>query len=267
VDDAELVNPGKAESEKRKMETELPALNETAAEKLRGILNWEYPHAAATKRKAKASVTELRRAAEELDDEAEPVFNPLRWNPSNRKSQIGNQKLSAADFGTAHHKFLQHFTLEKTGELAAEAERLVRGNYLSADEGAVLDFPALASFWNSPLGKDIQANAEYVRRELPFTARFSPAELAAITGAKAEAGLENEFIIVQGVADLAVLLPQEIWLVDFKTDTVRQGELAEKVKSYTPQLQLYAAALEKIFARKVTRRALHFLAARRTEMI
>jgi hypothetical protein len=43
--------------------------------------------------------------------------------------------------------------------------------------------------------------------------------------------------------------------------------LTEKIKTYTPQLQLYAAALGKIFSRKVSRRALHFLAARRTAEI
>jgi len=267
VDDAELAETGKAESGKRKAESKLPALDEAAAEKLRAILNWKYPNAAATKRKAKASVTELRRAAEELDDEAEPVFTPPAWAGQKRKAESGKRKLSAADLGTAHHKFLQHFTLEKTGELAAEAERLERENYLSADERTVLDLAALTSFWNSPLGKNIQAHAENVRRELPFTARFSPAEIAGITGEKTAGGLENEFIIVQGVADLVVLRPAEIWLVDFKTDDLRAEELAGKIKTYTPQLRLYATALEKIFQRQVTLRALHFLTARRTEII
>jgi len=64
-----------------------------------------------------------------------------------------------------------------------------------------------------------------------------------------------------------VLLPEEIWLVDFKTDEVGQGGLPEKVKSYAPQLKLYAAALEKIFSRQVTLRALHFLPLRRTEKV
>jgi ATP-dependent helicase/nuclease subunit A len=70
-----------------------------------------------------------------------------------------------------------------------------------------------------------------------------------------------------GVADLLVLLPQEIWLVDFKTDEFGEAELPAKIKTYTPQLQLYAAALEKIFARKVTLKALYFLTLRRTEEV
>ena len=42
--------------------------------KTRTMLTWEYPFAAATQRAAKSSVTALRRQAEELDDEAEPIF-------------------------------------------------------------------------------------------------------------------------------------------------------------------------------------------------
>jgi ATP-dependent helicase/nuclease subunit A len=61
-----------------------------------------------------------------------------------------------------------------------------------------------------------------------------------------------------------VLLPEEIWLVDFKTDEIRKDELPDRIKAYTPQLKLYAIALEKIYSRPVTTRWLHFLAARTT---
>jgi ATP-dependent helicase/nuclease subunit A len=248
------------------------------AEKLRARLEWEYPFKAATRRKAKSSVTELRLAAEELDEEAEPVFRfqvstkrlarTLAPPPQNLKSEIRNPKLSAAEAGTAHHKFLQHFALENANSIAAletEARRLEREKILSADERAVLDLDALADFWNSPAGGKIRAQPpDLVKRELPFTARFSPAELAEITGAKKETGLENEFVAVQGVADLVVLLPKEIWLVDFKTDQVRADELAEKGKTYKPQLKLYARALGKIYSKPVTHAWLHFLAVRKT---
>ena len=105
--------------------------------------------------------------------------------------------------------------------LQAEAERLEREKVLSAEEREVLDLEAVAAFWNSDAGQKIRQQAANVKRELAFTAKFSPAELSEIAGTKSEAGLENEFIVVQGVADLVVLLPDEIWLVDFKTDEVR----------------------------------------------
>ncbi len=256
---------------------ELPALDETKAERLRARLSWEYPHAAATRRAAKSSVTALRRMAGEMEDEAEPVFKyqdsarklaRMSAPPGQkRKAESGKRKLSAAEAGAMHHKFLQFVSIQGAMDLqslAAEARRLEREKILSAEERAALDVEAVADFWNSETGAKIRKHGAFVERELPFTAKFSPAELAEILGRKPEAGLEQEFVVVQGVADLAVLLPEEIWLVDFKTDAVRARELPEKAKMYEPQLKLYAAALGKIYSRPVTKRWLHFLALRRT---
>ena len=229
---------------------------------LESRLKWSYPFVPATRHKAKSSVTALRREAEELSEEAEMLFEPAQTVPTpRRKPATTGVKLSAAEIGAAHHKFMQHVALEQTEHLAEEAERLAQGNYLSAAERAVLDLDALGAFWNSPLGRKIRAHAPAVRREMPFTARFSPRELSLVTGRPADAALENELVIVQGVADLIVLRPEEIWLVDFKTDDVSGRNLPEKVRLYEPQIRLYAAALKKIFARKVTVRALHFLVA------
>jgi len=154
--------------------------------------------------------------------------------------------------------------LATPADLAAEADRLAQGNFLTAGERAVLDLAALAQFWNSPLGCDLRAHAGQVRRELPFTVRFTPAKVAAITGQPPAGDLAGEFLIVQGAADLVVLLAKEIWLVDFKTDHTDPARQPAKVKTYTPQVNLYAAALAKIFQRPVTRKHLHFFATQQT---
>ncbi len=243
-------------------------LDDATLKRLRTMLLWKYPFVAATKRAAKSSVTALRRqAADELDDEAEPPFAPPRFA---RPIKPARGKLSAAETGSAHHKFLQHLALENANDAAvlqSEAARLKRDGVLSADECAVLDLDAVAAFWQSDPGLRIRANAANVRRELAFTARFSPQELGEIIGAKPEAGLENEFVVVQGVADLAVVLPEEIWLVDFKTDDVRPAELPAKIKIYTPQLNLYARALAKIYSRPVSACWLHFFLQNRSALI
>jgi len=82
-----------------------------------------------------------------------------------------------------------------------------------------------------------------------------------------DGSLDGETVVVQGVADLVVLSPKEIWLVDFKTDDVRAKDLPEKTEFYSPQLKLYARALERIYSRPVTSCWLHFLAARKTVSI
>lgn len=75
---------------------------------------------------------------------------------------------------------------------------------------------------------------------------------------------DDDFVVVHGVADLAVILPAAIWLVDFKTDQFPARELADKTAAYAPQLQLYAFALSRIYRRPVTERWLHFLSAGQT---
>ncbi|HEV2319815.1 MAG TPA: 3'-5' exonuclease [Verrucomicrobiae bacterium] len=242
------------------------AVAEASADaKLKEIAQWKYPFEAATRRAAKTSVTALRREA--TDEEADQPF-PWAREVTRRVSQSDPAiKLSAADKGVAHHKFLQHFAFESATDLnsfVAEASRLQRENYLLADEAAVLDLESLLDFWTSRLGRAICANASSVRREVAFTAGFAPAELDEMLRQERGTGLNDEMIVVQGVVDLAVFLPNEIWVVDFKTDEVSAKDLPEKIVSYSPQLKLYARALEKIYARKVTDCRLHFLAAKKT---
>jgi ATP-dependent exoDNAse (exonuclease V) beta subunit len=64
--------------------------------------------------------------------------------------------------------------------------------------------------------------------------------------------------------DLAVVGPEEIWVLDFKTDHFAEQELEAKVRLYRPQLTLYARAIARIYGRPVTRRRLHFFAVGRT---
>lgn len=245
--------------------------NPAVLEQLRSVIEWEYPFAAATNRAAKTSVTALRRMAEESDEEAEQKFSGSSFQPpAGRRAKARAQarpegkKLSAAEIGTAHHKFLQHCDFARAGDvsvLRAESARLADEGFLSADEVAALDLTALAGFWAGPIGRKICGHAAVTKRELPFTARFAPAELDEITGVATGKNSGDDFVVVQGVADLVVFLPEEIWLLDFKTDAVSAPEMEAKTAEYAPQLKLYAMALSRIYRKPVTERWLHFLAA------
>ena len=218
-------------------------------------LTGQYPFAAASEQAAKVSVSTLRREAAEQDEEDAQPWTAPAFKTSRNKN-------AAAETGTAHHKFLQFVALETAGDAAAlalQAQRLEQAGVLSAEQIRVLDFPALAAFWQSELGRAICARPAEVRRELAFTARFSLSEISGVTGQPVAAGLADEFVVVQGVADLAVIGEKEIWLVDFKTDNVSRAELAGHVIKYQPQLQLYALALARIHAKPVTQCWLYFL--------
>lgn len=191
---------------------------------------------------------------------SQPSATPRRGTSADRRG--------AVELGNAHHRFLQLVRLDRTAsiaELLQEAHRLQEQARLSAQEVAVLDFEAMAGFWNSDLGRRISARPDLVQRELAFTARFSPSELALLLGQPADPTLQDEFIVAQGVVDLAVVMPQAIWLLDFKTDKVpaqATDAVADKIKEYSPQLNLYAAALERIYRRPVAECWLYFLSSR-----
>ena len=178
-------------------------------------------------------------------------------------------KLSAAEIGTAHHAFLQHVLLDSVGDvesLACEIERLVVERVLSRAEADVLDMNSLVQFWSSSVGQEIRSQAAYVRRELPFTMRMEVGEmnrLLKVESAEYRGGA-GDFVVVQGVADLVVVLMDELWLLDFKTDDVRADKLVDKLKQYEPQLRIYAEALERIHKKPVTKCWLHFLRAQKT---
>ncbi len=242
-------------------------------QKLYGRLAWQYPHAAATHEPAKTSVSLLRRRLlDETEAEARPLFKFQIEHPKSRMQGFDGRlstRLSAPEIGIAHHNFLRLVSLERTGtlaELEQEARRMQEEGMLSPVEVSHLDLAALAAFWQSDTGTKIRSRAKQVRRELPFTARFSPDELPR-TNTETSGSLEGEFVVVQGIADLVVLLPEEIWLVDFKTDQFEKSALADKVKLYEPQLRLYALALGRVYRRPVNRLQLYFLALQQTVLL
>ncbi len=245
-----------------------PASSEIADLKAR--LAWTYPHVAATAETAKTSVTALRkRVADETDDEARPLFRFRTTILAAKPESTAAGKLSAAEVGIAHHTFLQHVAIDRTVtelDLRNEAEALFEAGLLTEAQHRALNFGDLTAFWQSEAGGALRKAAlETINREMEFTARLTALELKQLPALRSQTKLAaDDFIVVQGQVDLAVILPEEIWLLDFKTDVVDDAGLAAKVKQYAPQLKVYACALEKIYRRPVTRCWLHFLRARKT---
>jgi ATP-dependent helicase/nuclease subunit A len=220
-------------------------------------LNWKYPWPESTRERAKLSVTALREANEEaaVRFQGRPVFR-------NRRSR---SKLTASEIGTAHHLFVQSIDLSDAGNidhLRVQAMTLLDERVLVSEQARALDLAAVAAFWNSAVGQSILSQADAVHREIPFSVRFTNADF---TDARIEATLpEGEFVVVQGTIDLAVICKDEMWILDFKTDTLKESNVKTAVANYAPQLRLYGSALSRIYKRPVTKRWLHFLSLSRT---
>jgi ATP-dependent helicase/nuclease subunit A len=231
---------------------------------LRARLDETYPHESATLQEAKSSATALRR---QRADEPELVGAFDFIKSDSLKSGSG---LRGNEAGAALHLFLEHAELSELATepgIEAERDRLLAAKILSQAQAAAIDLAAVASFWTSEFGRELLAQKKFLHREHAFTAKFTAADLARAGIELKSALAAEEFIVVQGAADLVALLEKEIWLVDFKTDHLHASQVAARAAEYAPQLMIYATALARIYKRPVTRACLHFLALDRTEWL
>jgi ATP-dependent helicase/nuclease subunit A len=228
------------------------------AQSLLQRLTWTYPYANATRETAKTSVTAVRRKLADAS-ELEASQETYGAGPTLIRAAARNSELTAAEIGNAHHRFLQLASLENlhtTSGVEQEAQRLLAIGMLSNAEVAALNATSMARFWSGGLGHRLRAHVAFVERELAFTMRLGHDDVASHgLGVTMPA---SEFLVVQGVVDLAVLLPHEIWVVDFKTDVLTEADLPAKTTRYAPQLQMYALALARIYQKPVRQCWLHF---------
>ena len=100
--------------------------------------------------------------------------------------------------------------------------------------------------------------AQQVLRELAFITALHAAEVLAAQGSPAPDTAPEVQVLVQGIADLVLVFPDHLELLDYKTD--RRKTEADFLSAYRPQLNLYALAIDKRFApKKVTYKGIYSL--------
>ena len=206
---------------------------------------WHYPAAELAAVPAKVSVTSIVHKAEQTTLER-PAF-------------LSRDGLTAAEMGTALHAFLEHADfsalaaakaaggLEKA--ILAERQRQVDRQLVAPEIAEKLDVSRIRRFVEGEAFAKICA-ADEVLRELDFITAL-PAE--AVLAAQGTEGVraEGEQVLVQGIADLVLVYPDHLELLDYKTD--RRKTEADFLRAYRAQLNLYALAIDKRFApKKVT---------------
>ncbi|OUO17009.1 helicase-exonuclease AddAB subunit AddA [Flavonifractor sp. An4] len=228
---------------------------EEGGEDLTDLLRWTYPHGAEVAIPSKLTATQLKGRA--LDEEAaEEAPRPARslsfGRPRFAAEEMG---LTAAQRGTALHQVLQYIDFEKAETVEgvqAEIARLVEGQYITPQQGEVVDPAPIAAFFQSELGQQLLSSVS-LRREFKFSilepaSRYYP-----------HAG-EGEQVLFQGVVDCYYETLEGITVVDFKTDRVTKRTVAERAEHYRPQLEAYSRALAEITGKQVIRRVLWFFA-------
>ena len=230
------------------------AAREAAEAALAQQLDFVYPWAGSVELPTKLTATELKGR-----QPADPDASPLREEPeaeySFRMPEPGRERaLSPAQRGTATHAFLQYVDLSATEDISAleaEAQRLTSGGQLLPEQAAVLDFPALARFFASPLGLRLR-QARQPRREFRFLLLADAAEYFPAAAAEDQ-------LLLQGVVDCCFEEADGLVLLDYKTDRINAAQVPERAEHYRGQLQVYARALERVLHKPVAHCFLWFL--------
>ena len=237
----EGVEPTAPELEERPLTQADPALTEA----LRQGFAWQYPAAELARVPAKVSVTGIVHKAEQTTLE--------------RPGFLAKDGLTAAEMGTALHAFLEHAdfmalaaakqagTLETA--IPAERDRQVEAKLTAPEIAEKLDAKRIRRFVESEAFARICA-ANEVLRELDFITALPAAEVLAAQGtAPADsAAVVQARVLVQGIADLVLVFPDHLELLDYKTD--RRKSEDDFLAAYHAQLDLYALAISKRFAPK-----------------
>lgn len=155
---------------------------------------------------------------------------------------LADNKLSAAEKGTAMHKFLQFASLDLARQdLELEVERL-KNIRLTPQEAESLDLTKLRNFLQSEIVTDAIENPSY--REYRFTVNI-PANLTGFTEDS------ETSVILQGAVDLLIIKDEKITIVDYKTDRVSSSDVL--LERYSKQLSLYKKAVSACFELPVSR--------------
>ncbi len=230
-------------------------MEEKQVEDLAETFRWVYPNANAADLPSKLTATQLK--GRDLDAEAaEGTLASVGYKKAsfrqpdlNRGAEAQNMQLSAAERGTALHKVMQYLDFGKTGslqEINAEIDRLVKHQFITAQEGKSADASKILRFFASDLGRELLA-APKQEREYKFSILVPAAEYFPEVDGKEE-------ILFQGVIDCWFGDEKEITILDFKTDRVPNAE------QYRPQVEGYAKALKKLLGIEIKRTALYFFA-------
>lgn len=212
-------------------------------------INFKYPNLDKTTHFAKQTIADMKRA----NQYAEYNYSNERLIVKTPKF-IDLDKASAMMRGTSFHMFMQHIDYKKTyteSDLIDLKTNLVNKEIFNEMQASLIDVSKIYQLLQTDLVKEI-CKAKNISKELPFTTLVSSKEVYH--------DLQDEVeILVQGVMDLFVLFDDTAYLIDFKTDRIKDDEVEIKriKKQYQIQMNVYKDTLKNIYPEYVIKAYLY----------
>ncbi|MCB2310512.1 helicase-exonuclease AddAB subunit AddA [Clostridium tagluense] len=216
-------------------------------------LGFIYKYEMSTKMPTVLTVTELKRKVnvELAEGTSENMYVPKLISKPRFLEEL--KGLTPAEKGTAMHAVVQRLDLNKvstTSEIEAQIRIYIEKLLLSKEEGKAVRAAKLVKLFKTELGaRMVKAyGLDLLKREVPFHMEINSTDIyknlpTDIYG--------EEKIILQGIIDCYFEENGEIILVDYKTDSVKNGDTDELIEKYKPQLDYYARALKATLGKTV----------------
>lgn len=181
-------------------------------------------------------------AASELSHRlSDNVFDKVLRTPAFMNDTL----LSGVSKGTATHAFLQFCDFEKAiSDTQSEIQRLKADGYISEIQAQSIDIEKVSRFINSDLIKRC-IKSDKVFKEFRFAVEISG---SVIDGSLKDVETDEK-IILQGAVDLAFVEDNELIIVDYKTDNVK--DINQLYDMYHKQLEIYKDAMQQCTDYKV----------------
>lgn len=232
-------------------EEETAAVAEEVLSQMAQSLGFRYAHSAATQTPSKQTATQ-RKGRMKDQEVAEQAQEPKQIHRVWRKPEFMSGQRGGTAYGSAVHAVMQYIFYEACCDIQGvtdELDRLVREQFITNEQRAMVDSAVIDRFFQTPIGRKL-CQSKDVLREF----KFSILDDASRYGD----GLEGEQVLLQGVVDCALIEPDGITVLDFKTDYVTPDTVDMVTQRYREQVETYADALCRIFRLPIKAKALYY---------
>lgn len=190
-------------------------------------------------------------------EESVPTFSGIyeEKKPAiyDRPSFMQEASSNAAERGTAFHHFMQHLPVQNDWaleDLKSLKNRLVQKEILKRELAEQIDLVQILEFTKSELYQKL-SEAKRIKKEVPFMTLVKVGES------------DQSNVLLQGVIDLLAEFESDVYIVDYKTDYVKDFHKQQEAlrERYAVQMKYYAKAIQEIFPHKKVSCHVYFLKA------
>lgn len=219
---------------------------------LSASLHFTYPYADSVSFPSKQTATQLKGRYKDFEAAENAAVNKTYRSSWREPSFVDGKQDTAVSFGNAMHSLMQHISFAECDSIIGieqEIARLTDSGFLSPDMTDKIAPDIIWNFFSSDFGVKLRTAANVIREF-----KFSILDSASHYNINAD----QDKVLLQGVVDCAIIDPDGIHILDFKTDKVSSETVSAIAEQYKSQVLAYAEALSKIYGLPVKSAHLYF---------